>query len=513
MSPSGGPPTLLVRVRHRASTGLGSLLRWWAERRRPAPAPVVGLVLSGGGASASFQVGALRYLYDVEGIAPTVVTGTSAGSILAALLAQADDAAGQRAVLERIEEQYAHLREPADLLVELEWFSELQKLVPALQRVGQARASHLEPQTIPLPAIALPSLGLSRRRAADGGLVPPVRPVIRLPRWDATPVRETLSAVWSISRARPDFEALLEGGLHEQSLYRRGPIFDALLGPGMFDPERLARSATELRVAVVGLESGELRYVTGRGVLVDRTDRPVPGEGPVPLVDAVHASCAIPAAYPPVRLGAEHYVDGGTRENLPVDVAVHRLGVTRCYAITALPTGVPVDTSYADKDLMAIVLRATAGIMSDELQLDDLVRAEAAGAVVITPEVDVLGVLEVDPGLLAIAKDYGYLRAAEACEGAGEEDQRVTRELVELRRQIWQLEVEVLAAQAGDAGAEDLAELATLKTRLRDLVAQVPPARLPAGASRWWQTWEGHLVEVDLPVSWVGGGLPPSAAG
>lgn len=42
---------------------------------------MVGLVLSGGGARASFQVGALRYLYDEVGITPSVITGTSAGSI------------------------------------------------------------------------------------------------------------------------------------------------------------------------------------------------------------------------------------------------------------------------------------------------------------------------------------------------------------------------------------------------------------------------------------------------
>ncbi|GAA1831527.1 patatin-like phospholipase family protein [Microlunatus capsulatus] len=503
MSHSGGSPDLPAPTRRRATTARGALGRWWRARRRPVPDPVVGLVLSGGGASASFQVGALRYLYDVEGIAPSVVTGTSAGSVLAALLAQAEDAAGQREVLDRIEARYGDLRQPSDLMVELEWFTELQKLVPALQRVGQARASHLEPQTITLPA-----LGRGRRRTGEDGALP-AGPVIRLPRWDATPVRETLSAVWSVSRARPDFEALLRGGRHEQSLYRRGPIFDALLGPEMFDPERLARSATELRVATVALESGALRYVTGRGTLVDRGDQPVPGEGPVPLVDALHASCAIPAIYPPVRLGAEHYVDGGTRENLPVDIAVHHLGVTRCYAVNAIPTGVPVDTSYAEKDMLAIVLRAAAGIMSDEVQLDDLHRAEAAGAVVITPEVDVLGVLEVDPGLLALAQDYGYLRAAEACEGASDAEQEVTRELVELRRTIWKLEVVVAAEPPGVGTSAGLTELAALKARLSDLVTRVPAGRLPAGADRWWRTWEGHLVPVDLPVSWLDGAQPP----
>ncbi|MGI3786110.1 MAG: patatin-like phospholipase family protein [Janthinobacterium lividum] len=473
-----------------ASPASGSVLaavrRRRLRHRRRQPEPVVGLVLSGGGASASFQVGALRYLYDVVGIAPTVITGTSAGSILATLLAQADDHEGQRLVLDEVERRYAHLRRPADIMVELDWFSEVQKLVPALQRLGQARASHLEP---PPPATAVspapsPTSGRHRPR-----------------RRETTPVRGTLAVLWSVTRSRPDFEALLRGARHEQSLYRRGPVFDELLGPDLLDEARLARSATELRVSVVALESGELRYVTGRGVLVDRTDRPVPGEGPVALVDAVHASCAIPAVYAPVALGAEHYVDGGTRENLPVDIAT-RLGVTRCYAVNALPSGVPPDTGYADKDLLAIVVRATAGIMSDEVQLDDVVRAEAAGAVLIAPEIDVLGVLEVDPGLLAIAKDYGYVRAAEACEGASPADQRTTRDLIELRRRIWAEENERVAARAVDPGTDLVTGLDTLKRELRDLVARVPAGRLPAGADQWWQGWEGHVVEIGDPVTW-----------
>ncbi|SDS60765.1 Predicted acylesterase/phospholipase RssA, contains patatin domain [Friedmanniella luteola] len=502
MSLTGGAHPLQQFLRQHVAPRVAALAGWLGERG-PEPDPVVGLVLSGGGASASFQVGALRYLYDVVGITPTVITGTSAGSVLATLLAQADDARGQREVLDRIEEQYANLREPADLMVELDWFSELQKLVPALQRVGQARASHLEPQTI-----TLPGLGLSRARRHPGapGAAPPTGPVIRLPRWDTTPVRETLSAVWTVSRSRPDFETLVRGGRHEQSLYRRGPIFDRLLGPAMFDADRLARSATELRVGVVALESGELRYVTGRGVLVDRTDRPVPDQPPVPVVAAVHASCAIPAIYPPVRLGDEHYVDGATRENLPVEVAMTHLGATRCYAVNSLPSGVPVDSSYAGKDLLAIVLRAAAGIMSDEVQLDDVARAHAAGAVLIAPEVDVLGVLEVDPGLLAIAHDYGYLRAAEACEDASAAEQRVTRDLVELRRRIWKAEGPRPAGDGADSAEDDLG---ALKRQLRDLVARVPPGRRPPGADRWWQVWERHVVEITDPVSWVAD--PPPA--
>ena len=56
--------------------------RLWWTRRRKARTSVTGLVLSGGGAGAGFQVGALRYLYDRVSISPSVITGTSAGAIL-----------------------------------------------------------------------------------------------------------------------------------------------------------------------------------------------------------------------------------------------------------------------------------------------------------------------------------------------------------------------------------------------------------------------------------------------
>src|SRR5690625_2962245 len=83
-------------------------LRAWWQRLRPtseAPRPTA-LVLSGGGARASFQLGALRYLYDEVGIEPQIIAGTSAGAILGAMLAQAGDRRGQREI------GRAHVRTP-----------------------------------------------------------------------------------------------------------------------------------------------------------------------------------------------------------------------------------------------------------------------------------------------------------------------------------------------------------------------------------------------------------------
>src|SRR6185437_1295680 len=46
-------------------------------------------VLAGGGTKGAFEAGAIRYLVDEEAVIPGVITATSAGSICAAVLAQA----------------------------------------------------------------------------------------------------------------------------------------------------------------------------------------------------------------------------------------------------------------------------------------------------------------------------------------------------------------------------------------------------------------------------------------
>ena len=46
-------------------------------------------MLAGGGTKGSFEVGVLQYLVGVEGIAPDIITATSAGAIAATVLAQA----------------------------------------------------------------------------------------------------------------------------------------------------------------------------------------------------------------------------------------------------------------------------------------------------------------------------------------------------------------------------------------------------------------------------------------
>lgn len=537
-------------LRHRLIRALGGVPQPPTAEVASAPnaEPVVGLVISGGGARSSFEVGALRYLYDRERIEPSVITGTSAGSILAAVLAQSADHEGQRRALGELERIWLEMQQSSDMFTELAWFTRLREHMPTWRKVlalRQRNANRVSLRTSLTAVLQVPIQAVERFAAerqaepsgnGDGGAgiagsstaaVAPHR------RWGAAPERsvswapvnaiETMTTLWEAGRASTDLEAILRGAQEERSAYRPGPIVDRLLEPGVFSPERTATSGVTLRIAVVGLESGELHYVTETGQLHDRLDRPLENGVEVDLVQAIHASCAIPAVFPPVRLGEEHYVDGGVRENLPVEVAIEHLGVTRCYAVVASPRGVPRGGSFAHKDMLEIMMRTASGIMSDELQQDEVDRAVAAGALVIQPELDIHDLVTIDPGLVSIAMDYGFLRAGDVCTNASAEEQALTRDVINLRRLIWTMEDELFSpVDPGAPGAEpanatgdgalrlrshevsaSASELADLKFRLRGLLAEMPAGRLPDHADNWWRTWERHPYEIAERPDWV----------
>lgn len=503
----------------------------------------MGLVLSGGGARASFQLGALTYLYDRVGIAPQVITGTSAGSILAGVLAQSGTAAGQREGLARLERVWRDMRRSSDMFEELEWFATLREHGPGWIETFTRRRQRQDALGRTFARVANRSthrLGLRTARAevaesvADAAatahrtgldLFGRAEPDSADGGWNPLSAIELFTVLRDAGRARPELETILRGAVRERSMYRPGPVVDRLLDPAVFVPGRVPASGVTLRIAVVGLESGELRYVTEAGAMVDREDVPVPGAPIVPLARAILASCSIPTVFAPVALGEEYYVDGGVRETLPTEVAIEHLGVDRCYAVVASPPGLAREESFADKDMLSIVVRTAAGIMADEGLRDEVAYARAAGAVVIQPDIDVHDVLTVDPGLVSIAIDYGYVRAAEAHQGASDVEEQLTRDIVLLRKQIWAAEDALLrpapvsgdgvrpaAGDAAGGGAgpggtppdpQGLADLADLKRRLRALVNQAPADRLPPGAGEWWRGWEGHPWPVPIAPDWA----------
>lgn len=93
--------------------------------------------------------------------------------------------------------------------------------------------------------------------------------------------------------------------------------------------ERLERSIGEARFEQL---ARPLHVVATR---FDTLERVVFSAGPVSR--AVHASCAIPSVFVPVRLDGDSYIDGGISDPLPVDV-LREAGVERVIAVNIIPT-------------------------------------------------------------------------------------------------------------------------------------------------------------------------------
>lgn len=82
-----------------------------------------------------------------------------------------------------------------------------------------------------------------------------------------------------------------------------------------------------------------------------------------PAIDAVLASCAIPAAFPPVRMGEHYLVDGAVASNTPIGVAVE-LGARR---IIVLPTGFACALKAPPRGAIACALQAITLLTAHQL--------------------------------------------------------------------------------------------------------------------------------------------------
>ncbi|MEL4359249.1 MULTISPECIES: patatin-like phospholipase family protein [unclassified Luteococcus] len=498
--------------------GIGAVMHPSREERQ-------GLVLSGGGSKASFQLGALRYLYDEVGINPSVVVGTSAGSILAALIAQSSDPREQAASIRALEELWLSMTRQSDMFTERAWFRRFRargpELMALLQRENRG-GTWLGSTARTLPRIQLPFTrgfqidpddeqqeDLDSPEQAQAELTGQLEtlalatldPAVSSPDLSPSQVMTIIAGLSRMKGVGNDLGVILTGAEKTRSMYIPGPILRALLGEGgLFDSARVSTSGLTTRIALVSLETGELRFMREDGHLVDRYDVEVPG--------AVHdfsrgvlASCSIPTVFTPVPIDEEHFVDGGVRENLPAEMAIGPLGCTTSYVVTSNAPGVRPSESFADKDMFAIMLRATE-IQSDETERDEVAYARSAGAIVIEPEFDVHDALTIDPGLIRINRDYGWIRAAEHHLGATAAEQALGRSIIAARRRIWELERDYLDDNRTH-DERDLLLLARLKYDLREQVPRLRDGIAPEGAENWWQHWEAHSFEPQIDPPWM----------
>lgn len=120
------------------------------------------------------------------------------------------------------------------------------------------------------------------------------------------------------------------------------------------------------------------------------------------VTDAVLASCAIPGAFPSVRIGEHHLVDGAVASNTPIAVAVE-LGAKR---LVVLPSGFACALESPPRGAIATALHAITLLIAHQLVIDLERWSERAEIVTVPP----LCPLAVSP--------YDFSRAGELIEQA-----------------------------------------------------------------------------------------------
>ncbi|MFJ9844886.1 patatin-like phospholipase family protein [Kitasatospora sp. NPDC101155] len=255
-----------------------------------------GLVLGGGGMlGAAWTVGALCAVEEVTGRQPggaDVLLGTSAGAILAAMLA------------------------------------------------GGVRPEQLRAHQCGLPITEGPLAGVAfDYGTAVGGPLPPrpragigspdlLRDAVRHPR--EYPLLTMVSAMAPHGRG---------------SLASVGELVRDLLGPGGWPAPGTAEpgpAALPLRVAAVD-------YRSGHRVVFGDPDAPA-----VAVADAVMASCAIPGWFAPVRLNGSAYVDGGCWSATSADLMLGR-GLEEVYVLAPMALRLDPHAERSDRGTLAVL--------------------------------------------------------------------------------------------------------------------------------------------------------------
>ena len=434
---------------------------------------IVAIVLGSGGSRGNFQVGALQFLYS-RGIRPDTICGTSIGAINGLVLAEGG--------IEKLLAIWLDFRDNRDMYLEEPWLRAIKPIT------GQ-------PSRMTPPDII--------STAADRMVKYTLFPTMLLA--DTANFWISLTELYS------------SGRIWQLKSYLNPSPFAAKLR-ALFDPGRVNRSGIRLRIATVSLESGELRYITETGHFTDGTA----ADQPLDMIDAVLASSAIPGIFPPIRLHAENYIDGGVREMLPVQAAIN-LGEDRIYAIACSKSGVDRARSFDNSSLVDISIRAMRDIMFDEIQRNETnpPRGWGADITLIQPTLNIHDVLMVDPGLISIGIAYGYMRAFDAVEGDGNTWKSLTLRrlsdgITRARINIWRMEHvangkpmpgERVSIMGHTPSPDHLRHIRRLKRDLKALVderRQFGDDAVPGDAEAWWMQWERHKWTPLIPTPWAG---------
>jgi NTE family protein len=127
-----------------------------------------------------------------------------------------------------------------------------------------------------------------------------------------------------------------------------------------------------------------------------------------PVVESVLASCAIPGAFPPVRVDGHELIDGAVASNTPIRIAIE-LGATR---LIVLPTGFACTLQAPPRGAIASLMHALNLLIAHQL----VAELERYGA-----EVEIVTVPPLCP--LAVSP-YDFTHAGDLIERAAEQTRR-----------------------------------------------------------------------------------------
>jgi len=166
-----------------------------------------------------------------------------------------------------------------------------------------------------------------------------------------------LMAVWNGIKGNSDIykerAGVLSAFLGEKAMYDASPLRKLL--KKFYDPAKLAASNVQLRLAVVSLQSGQLRTI-------DQT---------VGNIDSwVYASCAMPVFFDPLQTtDKQQWVDGGVRDVTPLGAALE-LNPSGVLVIRASPANKGGTAGFRN-GMIPIGLRAV-DILQSEVSRNDL---------------------------------------------------------------------------------------------------------------------------------------------
>ena len=359
------------------------------------------LVLSGGAAQGSFEIGALDFMYG-RGFVANAICSTSVGSVNGLLLAHDGTGPGQAARFGMLKAIWAtELNSNADMCDEAPWLAGVTPTTRAA--IDRLFSGEIDVPSLAASAIFFPPYAIGQAIALGTDLA------------DALIALGHASSVFTLAPTR----AKIEKNLH---------------------PNSVANSGVELRMVAVSLDSGAIRYITQDGRVIETDGRKVPGPNPrvctvernaynsamaaktaaghavstaqpqdrmeaiaeykaasdaadrakaaldacvsqavangagdqltVSVADGAIASSSIPCVFPPTVLGDEAYVDGGIRWTLPLLTAID-LDPERIVAVSTSPAAIPAPAQgfeYRNASILDIAERSVLGLELFETQ-------------------------------------------------------------------------------------------------------------------------------------------------